>query len=109
MKEAMWNIDPLGDFTFSDSTDPNQQVLFSKPSVAPLLAGLVSKFGKRGQIAVSQIEAFVEDETAYLRKHMREALLDFESGGRLTVAEVKTNGKKRRPRTFPNEALVSFL
>ncbi len=25
MKEAMWKVDPLGGFTFSDSTNPNQQ------------------------------------------------------------------------------------
>ena len=32
MKEAMWKVDPLGDdFTFSDSTNPDQQVLFTSP------------------------------------------------------------------------------
>jgi hypothetical protein len=44
MKEAMWRVDPLGDFKFSDSTDPTQQVLFSSPSVAPLVSDLESKF-----------------------------------------------------------------
>ena len=45
MKEAMWKVDPLGDFTFSDSTNPNQQILFASPSVvAQLIADLASKF-----------------------------------------------------------------
>ena len=28
MKEAMWRVDPLGDFCFSDATDPNGLTLF---------------------------------------------------------------------------------
>lgn len=109
MKEAMWKVDPLGDFTFSDSTDPNQQILFSSPSAEPLAADLVSKFRGAGEITVKRVEAYVQDDTPYLRKHMGEALGQLESSGRLKVAEMKTDGKKRRTRSYPNEALVSFL
>jgi len=50
----------------------------------------------------------VIDETAYLRKHMTEALQQLEAAGRLQVAENKSDGKKRRAKTFPNEALATF-
>jgi three-Cys-motif partner protein len=109
MKEAMWTVDPLGDFTFSDSTDPNQHVLFSSPSVAPLAANLVATFRGSGQIPVKRIESHVWDKTAYLRKHMGEVLTSLENAGGLRVAEVKTDGKKRRAGTYPNEALVTFV
>ena len=31
MKEAMWKVDPMGDFGFSDSTNPDQALLFNDP------------------------------------------------------------------------------
>lgn len=109
MKEAMWKVDPLGAFTFSDSTDPNQQILFANPSMAALAPNLASKFRGAGQIPVSTVEMHVQEDTGYLRKHMREALDQLESDGQLSVAELKTDGKKRRARSYPNEALVTFL
>ena len=108
MKEAMWKVDPLGDFRFSDSTNPNQQVLFANPSVEPLVTDLGSKFRGAVQIPAGQVETYVQDKTPYLRKHMKEALTQLESDGRLKVAELKTDGKKRRSGTYPNAALLSF-
>jgi three-Cys-motif partner protein len=110
MKEAMWKVDPMGESTFSDSTDPNQQLLFNlDPSMAPLAADMSAKFRTAGQIPVKRVEAYVQDFTAYLRKHMGEALVQLETNGRLKVADSKTDGKKRRAKSFPNEALVTFL
>jgi three-Cys-motif partner protein len=109
MKEAMWKVDPLGDFTFSDSTNPDQHILFSSPSTAPLASDLTSKFLGTGQILIQRIESYVQDQTAYLRKHMREALKQLESAGRLQVADTKANCKKRRAGTYPNDAIVLFV
>jgi hypothetical protein len=110
MKEAMWKVDPLGEFSFSDSTDPNQTLLFAPdPSMDPLAADMATKFRPAGQVPVKRVEAHVQDGTAYLRKHMGEALLQLETDGKLKVAENKTDGKKRRAKSFPNEALVTFL
>jgi three-Cys-motif partner protein len=110
MKEAMWKVDPIGDFSFSDSTDPNQTLLFNlDPPTAPLIADISAKFRGAGQIPVQKVETYVQDHTAYLRKHMGEALLQLETDGKLTVAENKTDGKKRRAKSFPNEASVTFL
>jgi hypothetical protein len=55
------------------------------------------------------VETYVNDDTAYLRKHMGEALVQLEADGKITVAETKVNGKKRRAKSFPNEAFVTFL
>ena len=109
MKEAMWKVDPLGDFKFSDSTDPNQQVLFSEPSLTPLVGELISQFRGHARIPVGRLETFVEDKTPYLGKHMRQALSQIESDGRLKVAEMKADGKKRRSGTYPKDAIVSFI
>jgi three-Cys-motif partner protein len=108
MKEAMWNVNPLGDFTFSDSTDPYQHVLFAQPPAEDLADQIVSTFTGRGKVPVSRIETFVNDQTPYLRKHMGEALNRLEAGSRLTVEPFKTDGKKRRAGTFPNEVIVTI-
>jgi len=108
MKEAMWKVDPLGGFIFSDSTNPNQQVLFSNPSIAPLISDLQSEFHGAIQIPTELVETFIQDKTPYLRKHMGEALTHLESAERLKVAEFKSDGKRRRSGTFPNDALLSF-
>ena len=108
MKEAMWKVDPMGDFRFSDATDPNQTLLFEAPTTGPLAEELSTKFRNAGQIPVNHVLVHVEDYTAYLRKHMREALIRLEDEGRLRVAELKRDGKKRRGGTFPEDALVTF-
>jgi len=108
MKEAMWKVDPLGGFTFSDSTNPDQSVLFSNPSLAPLVSDLQSKFHGAIQLRTEQVETFVQDKTPYLRKHMGEALTQLESTDRIKVAELKSDGKRRRAGTYPNDALLSF-
>jgi hypothetical protein len=109
MKEAMWKVDPMGDFTFSDATDPNQQILFPTQSSAFLTSDLVSRFHGSGQIPVQAVETYVNDETGYLRKHMGESLGDLESKALLVVNEFKAGGTKRRAGTYPNDALVTFL
>lgn len=109
MKEAMWKVDPMGDFRFSDSTDPNQTLLFDSPSTVPLVADLSTKFKGAGQIPVHKVELYTNDGTAYLRKHMGEVLKQLESEGKLKVAEIKTDGKRRHGKTFPNEVLITFL
>ena len=59
---------------------------------------------------MKRVEAYVQDETAYLRKHKLEALKMLEAEpGKLKVAEMKTDGKKRHGKTFPKEVQVTFL
>ena len=109
MKEAMWKVDPMGDFKFSDATDPSQTLLFDGlPSAGPLAHDLSAKFRGAGQILVERVESYVKEQTAYLGKHMREALQQLESEGRLRVAGLKRDGKKRRANTFPPDAIVTF-
>ena len=46
MKDAMWNVDPSGDYSFSDATNPNQAVLFEvHPNWDQLIDILVERFG----------------------------------------------------------------
>lgn len=100
---------PHGGLHVFRSTNPNQALLFNEPSYAPLIDALVASFRGKGQIVVEQVETFVQDDTAYVRKHMGEVLLQLETGGNLSVAPTKTDGTNRRAKSFPNDAQVTFL
>jgi three-Cys-motif partner protein len=107
MKEAMWKVDPEGDFKFSDRTDPDQIVLLEKNNDDILCEELQSKFHSE-TVTVKTIEEYVFDKTAFIRKHMTAALKLAEVKEIIEVKEFKTDGKKRRKNTFPNNAVVIF-
>jgi three-Cys-motif partner protein len=108
MKEAMWRVDPDGEFRFSDATNPSQLVLFEADPTKFLAAQIRDEFRAKGTITGLQVRTFVEERTAYLKKHMTGALRQAEESGQLAVDELKTDGKKRRANTFPDEARLQW-
>jgi three-Cys-motif partner protein len=108
MKEAMWKVDPNGDFHFSDATNPDQLVLFEADPTKVLAAQLRNEFRGRGTVMGLDVRTFVENRTAYLKKHMTGALRQEEESGHLKVAVLKTDAKNRRANTFPDEAKLSW-
>jgi three-Cys-motif partner protein len=109
MKEAMWKVAPLGDFSFSDATNPQQQVFFLKAYQDILKADLLSHFAKASKILIGSVERYVIDDTAFLPKHMREVLAVLESDGRVSVSDTKKDGNKRRKASYPKNALITFV
>ena len=112
MKEAMWAVDPDGDFTFSDATNPGQQVLFGGDQTSLLWPILRAAFAGR-EVLKNEIQEFVEDKTAFLDKHTRAALREHENlalpaSERILVRDLKADGKKRLKRTFPKGVYVTF-
>jgi three-Cys-motif partner protein len=109
MKEAMWKVAPLGDFSFSDATNPHQQVFFQKAYQDILKTDLLIRFAKKKNVLIEYIERYVIDDTAFLPKHMREVLRVLEADDKITVGETKSDGKPRRKGSYPNEAYLTFL
>lgn len=109
MKEAMWKVDPDGDFRFSDATNPGQLVLFEADPTSVLAAQVRDEFREKGTVTGFQVRTFVEDRTAYLKKHMTSALKQEEESGHLKVDELKTDKKRRRANTFPDEARLTWV
>lgn len=108
MKEAMWRVDTEGDFRFSDTTDPNQTVLFQQDHSTKLFSILSQKFSKEKKL-VAELNKFVSNETAYIGKHLKESLRYGEEKNMLIADEEKVSGKKRRKGTFPDDVCVTFL
>jgi three-Cys-motif partner protein len=111
MKEAMWSIDASGGYRFSDATNPLQPVLFEADPTAPLWAILHKQFAGQ-EVTTDRIGSFVNDETAFLEKHMKATLrkhLDQTTPSeRILVRAIKADGKKWRQGSFPPGVFVMF-
>lgn len=109
MKDAMWKVDPNGDFRFSDATNPRQMVLFEADPTNVLAAHVREEFRAKGTVTGLNVRTFVENNTAYLKKHMTQALKQEEEKGLLKVDDLKTDGKKRRANTYPDDARLAWV
>jgi len=109
MKEAMWKVDPDGEFRFSDATNPNQLVLFGADTTSIPIEQLRKEFASKGLVTGAQIRKFVENKTAYLKTHMTAALRPEEKAGRIKVEATKVGGQCRKRNTYPDDARISFL
>jgi hypothetical protein len=109
MKEAMWRTDPTGELRFSDATDPRQLVLFEQDHSGRLLRELATRFRGRRRVAGEEVRLFVEDETAFLKKHMTPALQLAEANRWLVVEEEKFGGQKRRSGTYPDDSRMRLV
>jgi hypothetical protein len=109
MKEAMWAVDPDGEFRFSDLTNSGQRVMFGTDQ-SPLVWPLIYERFRGRKVEVREIREFIEDDTPFLAKHMRAALLQqgISSSTQLQIHPLKVDGKPRRKRSFPDEAVISF-
>jgi len=111
MKEAMWKVDEGGEFSFSDGVDPKQATLFGPRADHDLAPGLLAKFRGR-TVDAAEVLTFTRDKTPYLEKHARGALKLLEragvNGARVTVAEKKVDGARRKAGTFPEGTLIRF-
>ena len=108
MKEAMWRVDPEGAFRFSDATNPNQLVLFEQDTTPMLVPDLRKHFRGKGAVTGQAIREFVENRTAYLKTHMTAALRQEEAKGGIKVDPQKTNGMRRKAKSYPDDALITF-
>lgn len=109
MKEAMWRVSSEGDFSFSDSTNPNQIVLFTKEEFGEVVFSLIKNKFNSSNVEVDKIKRYVEDETAFLDKHLTQALKFAENGNLIQVNELKRDGSKRRKGTFPEGTIINII
>jgi three-Cys-motif partner protein len=108
MKEAMWKVDALGTFQFSDFTDANRTMkLFrDRPDFEGLRAMIVARFSGV-QVSIEDLTNFVLSETPFLRTHFKAQILKpMELEGLLSIEHTKEG---RRRGTFPDGTVIRFL
>lgn len=107
MKEAMWGVDPEGRFEFSDTTNPDQALLFSAtPDFAHLRRQLQSSLSGR-TLGVEQVEEFVLEHTPFTASHYKRVLKELEAGSPATLV-VRSAKPGRKRGTFPPGTVVEF-
>jgi three-Cys-motif partner protein len=109
MKEAMWKVDPDGEFRFSDATNPNQLVLFEIDATPMLINELNNEFHSKGIVTGLEVRTFVENNTAFLKKHMTAALKHEEEAKRIKVEPFKVDGKKRHGKSYPDGVKILWV
>jgi three-Cys-motif partner protein len=108
MKEAMWKVDPLGTFQFSDFTDANRtmKLFHDEPDFEGLKKMIQGRFSGT-DLSIEDLTNFVLSDTPFLRTHFKTQILKpMELGGELEVAKAKAG---RRHGTFPDGTVIRFL
>jgi len=106
MKEAMWKVDEGGEFRFSDSTDPNQFVLFEKAPRVAILASQLRATLASGALTIGEIQRHVIVETAFRETHYKPILKAWELESALEIINAP-QGRKRG--TFPDLTMQARL
>ena len=108
MKDAMWKVSKEGDFKFSDATDPDQIVLFEREDFGEDVFSLIKEKFEKKKYDVDILKIFVQDETAFLDKHVTQAFKFAEANDLIEVEPIKKDGKKRRKGSFPVGTFITI-
>jgi three-Cys-motif partner protein len=87
MKDAMWKVDPSGQFMFSDATDRRQLTLIApEPDFGQLKRLIWEHFSERAEFTIEELEEFVLVDTAFRETHYKNQILrPAEKAGQLEV------------------------
>lgn len=107
IKEVFWAVDRSSGFKFSDTTNPSQFVLFHLDPSKDLAQMIVERFQSQ-TVGVEEVQVFVENKTPYIASHMRNALNYLEEEGQVYVSPCKSDGSKRRKKTWPSGIMLKF-
>lgn len=95
MKEAMWHVDPTGEFQFSDATNPNAPSLFSGDADLKLLRQkLAQRFGVQWTL-IDDLFDFATAETPFIPTHAKAFLREAEKANPASI-EIASSYERRR-------------
>jgi len=105
MKEAMWKVDGSGSYTFSDTTDRNQTVMFeTNPDYNHLKKLIITEFSGK-KVRIEEVEDYVLCKTPFLTTHIKRQILNpMEKTRELVVLESNRKNKG----TYPEGTLIQF-
>lgn len=107
MKDAMWKVDPTGEFQFSDYTDASSQLsLFAAaPDYDALRKKITAQFsGKKAESKM--LGDWVVGHTPFLRSHYKTpVLVPMEEEGAVIVLNPKP---RRRKGWYPDGTILQF-
>jgi hypothetical protein len=107
MKAAMWKVDPVGEFLFSDFTDAKKQMtLFEPEPDYKYLRAIIMHHFRNTEIESRLLGDWVVENTPFLRTHIKKQVLTpMEKAGELNIVNAKPG---RRPFTYPDGTILKF-
>jgi three-Cys-motif partner protein len=108
MKRAMWGVDPVGGFRFSDRVASDQNLVLFGPEadITALKRMLLDQFGTR-TATIEEVEEWVLVETPYHEGHIRQkTLLPLEREGRIAYVPPPDRSKRGH---YPPRCRLRFL
>lgn len=109
MKEAMWNVDRRGQYTFSDRLGSTQKFLTDyqeEEAWVPRAATEVYNKFRKQRVSIPEIEKYVITETEFI---FRKPILSYiENNIDSAILDVIVPGRQRKKGSFPNDSIVHF-
>jgi three-Cys-motif partner protein len=107
MKESMWKVDETGSYTYSDSTDPNQTVLFKiEPDYADLKKLILERF-KDKMVSIEDLKKYVVIKTPYRETHIKNQILKpMEQSSPQEITIVSSPRQKKF--SYPSGTVIKF-
>ncbi|MFD0485155.1 three-Cys-motif partner protein TcmP [Kineococcus sp. GCM10028916] len=85
MKEAMWNIDPTGQYTFSDRLAGSEVLFTPEPNLKPLVEALLRDHAGRVAVPVEDLRWYSLLQTPYRETHLTPVLKQLEAENQISV------------------------
>lgn len=101
MKDAMWKIDPSGDYLFS-ARDCDQLTIFDNDFDPTALKKTYQDCLGEKLLTVEEIEEYTISQTSFRKSHVRKALTLLEKDGLIEVRRPGTRG-------YPMGTIIKFL
>lgn len=103
MKEAMWTVDPTGEYRFADYLD-GQAILFGGATDTSALQRTLSATFHGKTIEIDALTEWIVINTPYAANHVKtRTLKPMQTAGRITSPNQRQRG------TYPSGTLITFL
>ena len=102
MKEAMWSLDPIQGYSFTDSAGAQNMLFALEPDITPLRKAILEQFAGK-IVPIETTEEFVIVDTDYKKSHYKQVLKVLE------IEDLVTCMSQRRGKyTYPSGTILSF-
>ena len=103
MKDAMWEVDPVGGARFSGFAGDQQMLFAPEPNLQPLRRAILSEYVSK-TVSVEMVEQFVIEKTDFKATHYKRVLQELE-----TDKLIRCTSTRGRQLTYPPGTQLEFL